>query len=78
MLKQILLLLLLSIFVFHLPPTVSGEGIFPVVRALTPILHDAVSTEIVLPTLPASRQAGLRYHRQITPPKNIQAIADEN
>jgi len=29
-------------------------------------------------SLPASGQAGLRYHRQITPPKNIQAIADEN
>jgi len=26
-------------------------------------------TEIVLPTLPASGQAGLRYYRQITPPK---------
>ena len=34
--------------------------------------------KIVLPILPASEQAGLRYHRQIMPPKNIQAIADEN
>jgi len=38
----------------------------------------AVLTEIVLPTLPASGQAGLRYHRQVMPPKNIQANADEN
>jgi len=31
-------------------------------------------TEIVLPTLPASGQVRICYHRQIMPPKNIQAL----
>jgi len=49
---------------------------------LTHLSHDVSSwlsgSEIVLPTLPASGQAGLHYHSQIAPPKNIQAVADEN